>query len=62
MEQSLQKYAESLDLSSVKIVSKGYDLQEDHFAYELRDGNQQTHELLISGEAYKVVDTWVVIH
>ncbi|WP_054025023.1 hypothetical protein [Bacillus sp. FJAT-28004] len=59
VERMLQKYEESLDLSSVKVVSKGYDEQEDQYFYELRDSNQQTHELWLSGEELKVVDEWV---
>lgn len=60
VERMLQKYEESLDLSSVKVVSKGYDEQKDQYFYELRDSNQQTHELWLGGEELKIVDKWVI--
>lgn len=59
MERMLQKYEESLGLSSVKVVSKGYDEQADQYFYELRDSNQQSHELWLGGEELKIVDKWV---
>lgn len=57
----LQKYEELLDLSSVKIVSKGYDEQVDQFFFELRDNNQQTHELRLGRGEIRMVDDWVTI-
>lgn len=57
----LQKYEESLDLNSVKIISKGYNEQEDQYFYELRDSNKQTHELRLDRGKLRIVDEWVTV-
>ncbi len=57
-ERVIQKYEDSLDLSSVGIISKGYNERDNQFNYELRDENRQTHELYIVGEELKIVDDW----
>lgn len=61
-ERTLQKYTESLDLSSIKVVSKGYDEQAGQYHFELRDDNRQTHELLqmFYSEGSKIVDDWSI--
>jgi len=59
IEQLLQTYHETFSLRSVEIMSKGYNEQEGLFLFELKDSNQQSHELQIVGEGLKVVDDWV---
>jgi len=54
----LEKYGESLDISTVKVDAKGYVERENRFIYELRDDNHQVHELSIIGEELKIVDEW----
>lgn len=59
IDQLLQTYNESFSLSSVEIVSKGYNDQEKLFLFELKDSNQKTHEFHIVTDEFKVVDDWV---
>lgn len=58
VERMLQKYKDSLDLRSVKISSKGYYNQNVGFGFELRDSNEQTHELRVRGGELRIVDDW----
>lgn len=59
IDQMLQTYNESLSLSSVEIVSKGYSVTEELVLFELHDNNGQMHELRIVGEERFVLDDWV---
>ncbi|MFB9327676.1 hypothetical protein ACFFSY_17245 [Paenibacillus aurantiacus] len=57
-ERLLRKYADSFDLKTTKVVSKGYDEHKDQFQFELRDDDGHTHVLWVVGGELRIADDW----
>ncbi|CAM3134665.1 hypothetical protein PALU110988_03825 [Paenibacillus lupini] len=61
LDKTLQKYKNSIDLNSVKIVPKSYDEQADQFLFNLVDSQQRSHVIRINGGQMRVVDDWSML-